>query len=175
MDIIVSLYHLIDEFLMPFYRFPGNPLAGYYLGTLVLSLASVVIGELSISIAFRINRKMIARENQEINHYQDLSVEALKAGDKAAFRACNSIANEAYGKSFFSQITLSAASLWPLFIALGWMQYRFGGVEFHLPFTIPLAGSAYGYFPTFLFTYIFMRIVMTRFMRMTFRSPHGQT
>lgn len=170
MEFFSYVYEFIDTVLIPFYRFPDNPLLGYYLGTLILSFASVIIGEYSISLAFRINKDRISRDNQEMNHFQDLSLEALKSGDKAAFKACNGIANEVYGKSFFMQIALSAASLWPVFIALGWMQYRFAEVEFHFPFSFPLAGDTFGYAATFLMCYISMRIIMTKIRRASFLS-----
>ncbi len=150
---------------MSFFRFPNDPLTGYYLGIFVLSLTCVIIGEYSISIAFKVNKDKITRDNNDINHFQDLSIEALKAGDKKAYKACNSIANDAFGKSFFSQITLSASSLWPLFIALGWMQYRFTEVEFSLPF--PIFGTTFsaGYFLTFVFCYITTRILFGKFRK----------
>lgn len=149
----------MDSLLMYFYRFPDNPLIGYFLGTSVLSLACVVIGEYSISIAFRLNRNHIEHDNHEISHYQHLSIEALKQGNKAAFKACNSIANDTYGKNFFTQFSLSAASLWPVFFVLGWMQYRFSEVTFTLPFSIPGIGETIGYLATFLLLYISARIL----------------
>jgi hypothetical protein len=159
MEILISLYGLIDTVLMPFYRFPDNPISGYYLGTFVLSFASVIIGEYSISLAFRINRDMIRKDDQRIYHFQNLSLEALKAGDKAAFKACNGIANETYGKSFFTQITLSAASLWPVFIALGWMQYRFSGVEFSVVPLFNTGGFRIGYIASFTMSYVLARLL----------------
>jgi hypothetical protein len=144
---------------MHFYRIPDNPLLGYFLGTSVLSLVCVVIGKCSISIAFRLNKKQIYHDNHEITHYQSLSIEALKTGDKASFKACNSIANDAYGNNFFAQVALSAASLWPVFIALGWMQYRFADVKFILPLSIPGGGNTIGYVTFFLICYISIRIL----------------
>ena len=174
MNIITYLHTVMDSFLMPFFRFPESPLAGYWLGTAVLSLICIFIGEYSIALAFRINKRMIARDNSRIERFEKLSFDALKAGNKSAFKACNGIANEAFGKSFFTQITLSAASLWPAFIALGWMQYRFIEVEFQLPFSIPLIGEAVGYTPTFLLCYITARIAVSKTRRfMHQRSSKG--
>lgn len=153
------LFTAMDSILMYFYRFPDSPLIGYFLGTSVLSLACVVIGEYSISIAFRLNKNHIEQDNHEISHYQNLSIEALKQGNKAAFKACNSIANDTYGKNFFTQFSLSAASLWPVFFALGWMQYRFSEVTFALPFSIPGIGDTIGYLTAFLLLYISARIL----------------
>jgi hypothetical protein len=150
----------MDSILMPFFRFPDSPLFGYFLGTLMLSFACIAIGKYSISCAFRFNREKIDHENHEIEHYQNLSVEALKTGDKAAYKACNSIANDAYGKNFFSQIALSAASLWPVFFALGWMQYRFSLIEFRLPF--PASGFSFGYGTAFIVCYIAARLIIAK-------------
>jgi hypothetical protein len=162
MDIFIHMYAQIDKIIMPFYRFPDNPLAGYWIGTFVLSLLSVVIGEYSISLAFRLNKNNIIRNNSDIDHFQSLSIKALKTGDKAVYKACNGIANDAYGKAFFSQITLSASSLWPVFIALGWMQYRFAGVELSLPFSMSETGHTYGYVATFFICYILTRFITSR-------------
>lgn len=155
MEFIIYLYTLSDSFLMFFFRLPGHPLVGYWFGTSVLALASWIIGEYSIAFAFRMNKTMIKDENLRIDRFQKLSFAALRAGDKSAFKACNSIANEAYGKNFFTQITLSAASLWPLFIALGWMQHRFSDIEF----AIPLTNWTLGYLSTFLICYITVRLL----------------
>ncbi len=167
-NMVDYLYYVIDTVLMPFYRLPDNPFAGYYLGTLVLSLFCVIAGDCSIAFAYRHNKGMIHHEAQRIHHFQDLSFEALKAGDKAAFKACNGIANEAYGKSFFTQITLSAASLWPAFVALGWMQYRFSEVVFHLPFSVPLFGGTFRYVASFLVCYITVRITAGKIRHVIF-------
>ena len=74
-------------------------------------------------------------DNGEAKKYQDLSIEALKAGDRPAYEAANKLANEAFGKSFFSQVALSATFVWPIFFVLAWMQHRFLEVEFPIPGT----------------------------------------
>ncbi len=172
MEFFFSLYSLIDTLLMPVYRFPDNSLIGYFLGTTLLSFACIVIGEGTMDFAFRFNREMIGKNTGEMNHFQGLSVEALKSGDKTAFRACNGIANEAYGKSFFSQIALSASSLWPVFIALGWMQYRFAAVDISTLLPMPLSGPAIGYFASFMFCYISTRAIMTKIRRVSFHAKN---
>ena len=153
---------------MPFYRLPDNSVAGFFLGTEVLALIAVITGEYSIRFAFRLNREIISRDNHRIEHFQNLSFEALKSGDKSAFRACNGIANEAYGKSFFTQIALSAASLWPLFIALGWMQYRFSGIEIQLP--VPGHVFSIGYVSSFIVSYVLSRVLFYKIMSFPFLS-----
>jgi hypothetical protein len=160
MDAIVYLYSAMDALLMHFYRWPDNPLAGYFLGTLALSLACVVLGKWSASLAFRANRENILKDSEELSRFQGLSIDAAKAGDKSAYKACNGIANDSFGKSFFKQFALAASSLWPVFFALGWMQYRFSEVRFDVPFYLPGVGNAVGYFATFVLCYIASRILV---------------
>lgn len=160
METFYYFYSAIDPVFMHFYRIPDNPLLGYFLGTSVLSLACIVIGKCSITIAFMLHKKRIEYYSHEIRHYQKLSIEALKIGDKTTFKACNRIANDAYGNNFFAQVALSAASLWPVFIALGWMQYRFADVKFILPLSLPGGGNTIGYVAFFLICYISIRILL---------------
>lgn len=160
MEYVLYLYSVMDTFLMYFYRLPDNPLLGYFLGTFLLSIACVIIGKYSISITSRFNKETIDHDFQEVEHYQNLSVEALKTGDKAAYKACNSIANDAYGRNFFSQIALSASSLWTVFIALGWMQYRFSGITFKSPLSLFCNDCTIGYGVTFFGCYVIARLVI---------------
>ncbi len=160
MEAIVYIYSAMDALLMHFYRFPDNPLAGYFLGTLVLSLACIVLGKWSALLAFRANRENIRKDNEDIHRFQSLSVEAAKAGDKSTYKACNGIANDSFGKSFFTWFALAASSLWPVFFALGWMQYRFSEVRFDLPFYFPGVGNAVGYLVTFMLFYVASRILV---------------
>jgi hypothetical protein len=57
---------------------------------------------------------------------------------------------DAFGKSFFTQMALSAGFLWPVFIALAWMQLRFFELEFPLPFT----SLSLGFIGVFILIYI---------------------
>jgi hypothetical protein len=159
MDIFLYIYRAIDDILMPFCRFPDNHTAGYLFGTLVLASMSVLVGKLSVAVIYRFNKEKIADNSNEIYRFHDLSVKALKAGNKAAFEACNSIANESYGKSFFQQVSLSASFLWPAFIAMGWMQYRFSNVEFILPFTDISNQISIGYISTYVLCYVCALII----------------
>ena len=83
----------------------------------------------------RINRNYISVVTEEVARYQDLAGKAASSGTNAVYVACNDMANEAFGKSFFMQIAMSAASLWPVFFAVDWMRYRFDDIEFQLLFT----------------------------------------
>jgi hypothetical protein len=152
----------MDSFLMPFFRFPDSSLPGYYLGTFVLSIVCVIAGKCSLLLALRFNKNKITFDNNEMGHYQELSIKALKAGDKNAYRACNSIANDAYGKNFFSHVALAASSLWPAFFALGWMQHHFDRVDFSQIVSVPWSEYIFGYFTTFVICYLVAHIIFNK-------------
>jgi hypothetical protein len=162
MAIFDYYYAVMDGFLMPFFRFPDSSLPGYYLGTFVLSITCVIAGKCSLFLALRFNKNRLSFDNNEMGHYQELSIKALKAGDKNAYRACNSIANDAYGKNFFSHIALAASALWPVFIALGWMQHHFDRVDFRKIVSVPWSEYIFGYFTTFILCYLVALITFNK-------------
>ncbi len=126
------LVEFIDPYLICFYRITGYTFVDFLIGTFALASVAVIIGEFTLSLAFLAAKKRIDRTHEELVRYQNLSVDAIGAGDKAAYQAANKLANDAYGKSFFLQIALSAGFLWPIFIALAWMHERFSDVEFQV-------------------------------------------
>lgn len=159
MAIQTTLYNGIDAFLIFFYRLVEQPILGYYIGTAVLCLICVVLGQLTLGTVFLWNRRMIDRDNQEMVRMHNLSIKALLLKDKKAYKSCNKAANDAFGKVFFSQIAMSISSLWPVPFALAWMQDRFGGVTFELPVPMPLLGASVGYLFTAIPIYILMYIL----------------
>lgn len=144
------IFLVLDPYLIWFYRITGYAWVDFFLGTLVLAFMALIIGEFTISVVFLAVRKHIDRINAEVERYQHLSMEALQAGDKEAYRAANKLGNDAFGKSFFLQLGLSAARLWPVPIPLAWMQYRFAEVEF----PIPVVGFSLGYIGVFIVLYV---------------------
>jgi hypothetical protein len=148
----------IDPALIELYRITGVTFLDYLLGTFILALVSVVLGELTISLALKYNRNHVDKISDDMIKLNNLSIMALKAGDKSSYKACNDGANDAFGKYFFNMIAYSASSLWPAFFALGWMQTRFSALEFPLPYAINLIMPSAGYFVTFLLCYILARI-----------------
>jgi hypothetical protein len=159
MEILATLQQWIDSAAIFFFRLPEIPILGYYLGCAVLSLVCVVVGQLTIAIAFFCNKKFIDADNREMVHMHNLSVRALLSKDKRAYKSCNKVANEAFGKVFFSQIALSVSSLWPIAFAAGWLQTRFQDVAFKLPFSLPVVGDHVGFMFTFLPIYILVYIL----------------
>ena len=144
----VFLY--LDPYLIWFYRLSGSAELNFLLGTLALAVLSLLVGEFTSFLASLLVRRHFEQVTGEAKRYQDLSMEALKAGDRPAYEAANTMANEAFGKSFFMQIALSATFVWPIFFALGWMQHRF--LEVALP--LPFIGFSLGYIGVFLILYI---------------------
>jgi hypothetical protein len=144
------VFLFLDPYLIWFYRITGDARIDFILGTFTLALMAVIVGELNIALAYLAARRRIERVTDEAVKYQNLSLEALKAGDKGAYRAANRLANDAFGHSFFMQIALSAAFLWPAGFVLAWMSQRFWDLEFPLPF-IPYS---LGYIGVFLLLFI---------------------
>ena len=144
------VYLYLDPYLIWFYRLSGSAEVNFLLGTLALAVLSLLVGEFTSFLASFMVRRHFEQVTGEAKKYQDLSMEALKAGDRPAYEAANKLANEAFGKSFFMQVALSATFVWPIFFALGWMQYRFLEVAFPLPFI----GFSLGYIGVFVILYI---------------------
>ena len=159
------VFLFIDPYLIWFYRITGHAWFDFILGTFMLALMAVIIGELNIALAYLAARRRIERVTDEAIKYQNLSLEALTAGDKVAYRAANRLANDAFGHSFFMQIALSAAFLWPAGFSLAWMSQRFADLEFPLPF-VPYS---LGYVGVFLFLFIAAYFV---FKPLKYRIPY---
>jgi hypothetical protein len=150
----MKLLEIADSMLARFYLLTGDAVWNYYVGTFLLAMLAVVIGEFTISLVYRINKSHYEKLETRISDLNELSRKALEAGDEKSYKACNKEANEAFGRSFFNKFGLSAASLWPCFFALAWMQRHFSGFVIPLPFV----GLEVGYFPTFVASYIAARI-----------------
>ncbi len=160
-----TLYEAIDPFFIWWYRITGYAFPDFLIGTFVLASIAVIIGEFTISLAYLANRKRIEKETGEAVQFQNLSIDALKAGDKTTYKASNKLANDAFGKTFFMQIALSSAFLWPIPFALAWMDYRFADVDFRLLFTDHMVGYAYVFVPLYAAAYM-------AFKRIKYRIPY---
>lgn len=143
-------YKMLDPYLIWFYRLTGNALLDFVIGTLVLACIALLIGEVTVYLTLQVLRRRIDEKAEEATKYQNLSMDALKAGNKEAYQAANKLANEAFGHSFFQQFTLSAAFLWPVLFALAWMQQRFLEVEFFIPAT----NFSVGFIGVFIILYV---------------------
>ena len=161
---------VLDPVLVCLYRLIGYPLLDYFFGTFLLALLCVVVGEFTISLVFKVNRRHIEKLNAKVEKMSRLSEEALRLGDQASYTAINKEGNDAFGHLFFNKFGLSAASLWPIFMALAWMQGRFAAID--LP--LPVFGWKINYVFFFLLCYVLARILFGRIKRRIpyFRSMH---
>ena len=157
-----KLYWSVDAFLIFFYRLTGIPMIDYLLGTLNLCLLAVVLGELTISLGIRINRRYTDKLGAEADRMEKLSIAAYEAGDKAGYRALNQAATDSWGKHFFTMAAYSAGLFWPIPFALHWMQYRFGDVVFPVTFPFSLVTDGVGFLFSFFPLYILARMIFKR-------------
>ncbi len=170
---VPSFLLVLDPYLIWFYRLHSNAYAGFLLGTFVLALICLVLGDVTFFWTSRLMGKHLDGVATEATKYQDLSIDAAKAGDKASYQAANKLANEAFGKSFFSLMALSMARLWPAPFALAWMQHRFLEVEFPIPGT----NWSLGFMGVFIILYVAAYFLFKRgkrlwsFLRMKAISP----
>jgi hypothetical protein len=162
MDFVTGLINGIDQILIAPYRWPKNPMAGWWLGTSILALWSTLLGRLTMALVMRVNLRHVREGLEETGLRHTQSINALKAGDKASYKAINQLANEAYGKTFFLQVAMAAATLWPIPLALGWLQLRFSDVRFPLPVDLPLISNGVGYAFVFIPLYILVRILVAK-------------
>ena len=160
MDAIDWIVTHIDPVLIAPYRWVENPLLGWWLGTLVLALWAVLLGEASIAVAMRVNRHQIDRNSEQTLYYHEQSMAAKKAGDENAYKGINKLANEAFGKSFFLLMATGMASLWPAFFAAAWLHRRFSDLQFPLPAW--LGGIEFNFIAPFVLLYILSRMVVGR-------------
>ncbi|MCL6611515.1 MAG: hypothetical protein K6T66_08250 [Peptococcaceae bacterium] len=145
----------LDGILIGLYRITGWPVPDYFIGTFLLAMITVVIGDFTTSLVFRANRGYYTRLNARLAELHELSMTALRLKEKSEYKAVNREANDTFGLLFFSMFGLSAAYLWPVFFALAWMQTRFAGISFPLF----IKGWTTGYFFTFLVCYLIARVI----------------
>jgi hypothetical protein len=169
------LIQIVDQYLIRSYRLTGHTGVDFAIGTFVLACISLLIGEVTVSLAFWFTRKRLGEKTAEAEKYQNLSIDALKAGNKEAYEAANKLAKEAFGHTFFQQVALSSAFLWPVFFALAWMQHRFLEVEFPIPGT----NWSLGFIGVFIILYVVGYVLFKRVKRRitVFRLPqrHSET
>ena len=175
MDFVTGLTNGIDQFLIAPYRWAKNPMMGWWLGTAVLALWATLLGRMTMALVMRMNLRHVQDGLAETGLRHVQSMNALKAGDKESYKAINQLANEAYGKTFFLQVAMAAASLWPIPLALGWLQLRFSDVRFPIMVDLPLLSNGVGYAFIFIPLYILVRILVANVAGWMFRFQKQST
>lgn len=149
-----ELVNIADMILISPYRWPADPVWGWWLGTFILAGWATLIGELTLALVFHFNRRYVDEMNQEMEDRNRQAMNALKAGEKRIYKGLNKLANEAFGKAFFLQVAMGASSLWPAFLGAGWLEMRFGEVPILLPGSLGEITYLFG----FTVIYLFVRI-----------------
>lgn len=167
MDPLYWLLAQADPFLIAPYRWLGSAVPGWWLGTAVLCLWCTILGEATLAVVKRLNRVHLERQLNLMSEGQSKSWEALKSGDRLAYKGFNNQANESFGKSFFMQVAMGSSSLWPAFLALAWLQWRFGAVN------VPFPGTPWSmsYATAFIPVYIIMRVAWSLIHRLLYPRP----
>jgi len=147
---IAGLNEVLDPLFIWMFRFPLPPLAAFGVGLTLLALVVTVVGELSMAGAYFLNRRHFAKINREMVQNNNNSIRALSQGDKTSYTACNSLANDAFGRNFFAGIALFASSIWPVAFALGWLSMRYGALEFPLPLVERTVGPNFYFVPLYI-------------------------
>ena len=157
---IAALFQKVDPFLVRLFNLVDDPVTGFLLGSLLLAMGCVVVGEVTLSLAIKWNRNHIEALKQEIRHNEALSIQAYEMGDQTSYRALNKAANDAWGRHFFTMAAYSAGVLWPVPFALAWMQVHFTHTLFSVAFPLSLVfGDTVGFAFVFIPIYILARIL----------------
>lgn len=165
MEFFNHFYAAIDGWLIFFYRITGIAMLDYLIGTLVLAMITVVLGELTVSLAMKFNQDHVARLTSETDRMEAMSLAAYSEGKMEQYKALNQEATDKWARQFFTMMGYSMGIFWPLPFALGWMQTRFQDVSFPVVFPLSLVfHNGVGYLFTFIPLYIAARIIF-KYMR----------
>lgn len=155
----------LDPYLIWFYRRTGWAELNYLVGTTVLVLLAWLLGRAGSALIYYLSRRYVLNLSREAKNYHDLSLQALEAGDRAAYDAANKLANEAFSKSFYLAVAQSAAYFWPCGLALAWMQTRF----LEVTLTVPFLGWPLSYVAVFILLYLGVSLVLRLLSRLAAR------
>lgn len=159
-----DLLLFLDPWLIAPYRLPASAAAGFYLGTALLCLYCVLLGDAAYLGVLALNRRRLAKFKGEMERQNDLAETALRMGDKESYKAVNKQALDAFGHSFSLGAAVFTSSLLPLPFALAWMNLRFAQASPALPVPLPLVDQEPGYLFYFLFLYILVRLAYGKLM-----------
>ena len=143
MEILRNFLLSLDPFIIWAFRLTDSAWAGFFLGSIMLNLVCVLMGDTTSILARRLNRKVYGAYHDEMVKHHNLSVKALRSSDKEAYKAVNKQAHEAFGKYFFSQAGAFTLSIWPLPFALAWMNCVSEAFPLNCRFVFPWSVTAF--------------------------------
>lgn len=165
-NLLTSLYLKMDLLLISPFRWLDNPVAGFFLGTMLLAIYCILLGKITGFFVEKSNASLANQENRRMVRNHNLSLRALLAKDKAAFKGFNKDANDAFGKYFFNRLACGMATLWPAFFGLAWLDTRFRNVDFMFPGIERAVGFSF----IFILLFILLTILSNRIVK-TFFKP----
>ena len=162
----------LDAFLLAPFTWLTSPLPSFWLGTALLAAYATLLGELVAGLLFMTHKSYYLELQDKMIHMHNVSVDALHQSDKKSYLAANKLAQESFGKTFFSEATVGMASIVPVPFALAWLDLRFSGIPL---LTVPVINHELGYPFVFLLLYISMRILFARWKKHLpfFRTIHA--
>ncbi len=83
------LFLWLDPYLIWFFRLTDHAAVNFFIGTAVMALLALLLGKLSAAAVLAAGRHYSLRLSDEAKKYQDLSIQALQAGDRPAYEAGN--------------------------------------------------------------------------------------
>lgn len=95
-----DISRFLDPVLIVPYRLPEDALSGFLFGTLCLTIICLAVGDVSLRIVMRLNRRRLEELHTDMEHHHKLSETALRMGDKESYKAVNSQAHDAFGHYF---------------------------------------------------------------------------
>lgn len=143
----------LDPYLVWAFRAPLHPYLAFAAGLFTVALMATVIGELCMAAAYFANKDAFAKSNREMVKHNNMSLRMLARKNKQGYKLLNKEANDFFGKNFFSRIALFASSLFPAFFVMGWVDMRYGEIDFMLPW-MGKVGPGFFFVPTYIVTRI---------------------
>ncbi|EKD34730.1 MAG: hypothetical protein ACD_75C02215G0002 [uncultured bacterium] len=157
---------LLDPWFIAPFRWLPTATAGYLLGTAILALQCIIIGDLSATLITYLNRGYLSKIQEKMDRNHNLSEQALMQGDKESYKAVNRQGLDAFGYQFSMGAAIFCVSIWPMPFSLAWLHMRFAEAPLELTVQLPLLGQSVHYFASFLLLYIAVRMsysfIMTR-------------
>lgn len=164
MSSLLPFLLLLDPWFIAPFRWLPSAMEGYFLGTVILALQCIILGDLSATAVAYLNRDYLRKIQEKMDRNHNLSELALIQGDKESFKAINRQALDAFGYSFSMGAAIFCVSIWPMPFLLAWMNLRFAEAPLELPFHVPFIGPSVHYFASFLLLYIAVRMVYSQVM-----------
>lgn len=156
------LFQFCDAWLIAPYRWLQWSQASFLLGTTLLALYCVLIGQVCLLVMDVLQQRRREKFEHDAHRHSDLALQALLVQDKDAYLAQNTLAKDAFSQSMSLAVGRMAASLWPALVALAWMDLRFRDVPLELPFALPGVGTIVFYPFPFVLIYVALRLILAR-------------